>query len=612
MTTVACRQRRQYRRGRQFRRLPGPREGDVRRRPLPAGGHAPLGRELHQLGAGGGADPVLRGLRPGPRRSPEQEVAFSVPTGNFGNVLAAWAARRMGLPVARLVVASNRNDILSRFLARQRHEHRCRWSRACRRRWISGVSSNFERLLFELLDRDAGRHRRHHGRASASTGRMDVPHAAWHRATTLMHGFRLDDEGTLAEIRRLDTQCGYLADPHTAIGVAAARALPCTRHVPIDRRPPPPTRPSSRTRWSARPAAARRCQSTWPTYMSGRSASPPRPTDLDTIEAPYPRLRTQERCMSIQSLPPALRPHRRHRADGPGGDRLPRRLRRRPAPGTRRRRRTAPATSSSTWRSRAPKRRSAAAIAEAVEDVGGHINAYTAREQTAYYVKLLKEDLALGCRHHRRHPHPQRLRPRGAGARARRDPAGDRAGQRHAGRHRVRPLPGDGLPGPADGPADAGAGGRASSTMGREVLTGYMRQPLHHQPTWWWPPPGQLGRMTASLALAAEHFADLAQGDGAASPSPACTRGGEFRETRDLDQVHIVLGFLAMSYADPDFYPSMLHVHAAGRRHVVAPVPGDPRAAGPGLLHLLLHRPRHGWRHVRASTPAPARRRRRS
>ena len=53
--------------------------------------------------------------------APDREVAFSVPTGNFGNVLAAYAASRMGLPIARLIVASNRNDILARFLDQQRH-----------------------------------------------------------------------------------------------------------------------------------------------------------------------------------------------------------------------------------------------------------------------------------------------------------------------------------------------------------------------------------------------------------------------------------------------------------------------------------------------------------
>jgi len=162
--------------------------------------------------------------------APEREVAFSVPTGNFGNVLAAWAARRMGVPIARLVVASNRNDILARFLGSND------MSMAPVQPSLSPsmdiqVSSNFERLLFELLDRDPA------ATAAAmqgfrATGRMDVPRAVWQRATMLMHGFRLDDAGTLAEIRRLDLECGYLADPHSAIGIAAARALPCP-HTPI-------------------------------------------------------------------------------------------------------------------------------------------------------------------------------------------------------------------------------------------------------------------------------------------------------------------------------------------------------------------------------------------
>ncbi len=161
--------------------------------------------------------------------APEREVAFSVPTGNFGNVLAAWAARRMGLPVARLVVASNRNDILTRFL------HSNDMSMATVAPSLSPsmdiqVSSNFERLLFELLDRDAVACSAAMTRFR-STGQMAVPQPVWQRATAVMHGFSLDDAGTLAEIRRLDTECGYLADPHTAIGIAGARALPC-HHVP--------------------------------------------------------------------------------------------------------------------------------------------------------------------------------------------------------------------------------------------------------------------------------------------------------------------------------------------------------------------------------------------
>jgi threonine synthase len=164
--------------------------------------------------------------------APDRDIAVAVPTGNFGNVLAAWAARRMGLPIARLIVGTNRNDILARFLAANDMS-------------LSGVepslspsmdiqvSSNFERLLFELLGRD--------GLATAATmrgfrasGRMAVPDAAWREAGALFRGFRLDDPGTLAEIARLHRGSGYLADPHSAIGVAAARAhLPGDEAIPV-------------------------------------------------------------------------------------------------------------------------------------------------------------------------------------------------------------------------------------------------------------------------------------------------------------------------------------------------------------------------------------------
>ena len=163
--------------------------------------------------------------------APDRDVAFSVPTGNFGNVLAAWAARRMGLPVARLIVGSNRNDILARFLASND------MSMAPVEPSLSPsmdiqVSSNFERVLFELLDRDSDATRRTM-LDFRETGRMRIADPVWHRARGVFHGFRLDDAGTEAEIRRLHAATGYLADPHTAIGIAAARALPCAAAVPV-------------------------------------------------------------------------------------------------------------------------------------------------------------------------------------------------------------------------------------------------------------------------------------------------------------------------------------------------------------------------------------------
>jgi len=161
--------------------------------------------------------------------APDREVSFAVPTGNFGNVLAAWVARRIGLPLARLTVASNRNDILFRFL-----EANDMTVRAVEPSYSPSmdiqVSSNFERLLFELLNRDPV------ATAAAvrdfrATGRMPVSEAAWHRARETFRGFRLDDAGTAQEMRATYQAAGYLADPHTAIGLAAARALPCS-HTP--------------------------------------------------------------------------------------------------------------------------------------------------------------------------------------------------------------------------------------------------------------------------------------------------------------------------------------------------------------------------------------------
>ncbi|HYZ34854.1 MAG TPA: threonine synthase, partial [Crenalkalicoccus sp.] len=164
--------------------------------------------------------------------APDRPVAFSVPTGNFGNVLAAWAARRMGLPVERLIVGSNRNDILARFLAANDMSVRSVEPSLSPSMDIQ-VSSNFERLLFELLGRDAGATAAMM-RGFRETGRMPVPDAAWREATRLFHGFALDDAGTLAEIRRLWEGAGYPADPHTAVGTAAAQAMaPADPAIPV-------------------------------------------------------------------------------------------------------------------------------------------------------------------------------------------------------------------------------------------------------------------------------------------------------------------------------------------------------------------------------------------
>ena len=153
--------------------------------------------------------------------APGRPVSFAVPTGNFGNVFAGYGARQCGLPVGRLIVGSNANDILTRFFRHNAMEIRGVTPTLSPSMDIQ-VSSNFERLLFDLLDRD--------GAAVASTirafrdgGRLPLDEARWRRATALFDGASLDDEGTIAEMRAVYERTGRQIDPHTAVGLAAAR-----------------------------------------------------------------------------------------------------------------------------------------------------------------------------------------------------------------------------------------------------------------------------------------------------------------------------------------------------------------------------------------------------
>lgn len=154
--------------------------------------------------------------------APGREVSFAVPTGNFGNVFAAHAARHMGLPIASLAIGTNRNDILTRFLETGTMSMGTVEASLSPSMDIQ-VSSNFERLLFELFDRD--------GKALAQAmadfrrdGTLSLGEDRWRRARAGFAGFRLDDAGTLATIRRVWQATGEILDPHSAIGVATADA----------------------------------------------------------------------------------------------------------------------------------------------------------------------------------------------------------------------------------------------------------------------------------------------------------------------------------------------------------------------------------------------------
>ncbi len=162
--------------------------------------------------------------------APDRQVAFAVPTGNFGNVFAGWVARKMGLPIAQLIIGSNRNDILTRFV--ETGEMRMRPVEPSLSPAMDiQVSSNFERLLFELWGRDGARVAKTMDRFR-KTGAFQGDNALIAGMRGAFDAARLDDDATLAVIRDIHATTGTLVDPHTAIGIHAARARRRDPRVP--------------------------------------------------------------------------------------------------------------------------------------------------------------------------------------------------------------------------------------------------------------------------------------------------------------------------------------------------------------------------------------------
>ena len=143
-------------------------------------------------------------------------VNFCVPTGNFGNILAGYYARNMGLPVNRLICASNRNNVLSDFLHSGRYSIHRTFFRTISPSMDILVSSNLERLLYEAADRDGDLIRtwmdqlKNKGSFNVGEQRID-----W--INSMFWGECADDKDTLAEIGRRFRQDHYLLDPHTAV-----------------------------------------------------------------------------------------------------------------------------------------------------------------------------------------------------------------------------------------------------------------------------------------------------------------------------------------------------------------------------------------------------------
>jgi threonine synthase len=162
--------------------------------------------------------------------APGRAARYVVPTGNFGDVFAGYVAKRMGLPVSELVVATNVNDILERTLRTGRYE-------------VTGVvptsspsmdiqvSSNFERLLFDAEGRDAGAVRRMMAGLAQSKS-FSIGETALAAIRSEFAAARADEAEVSGTIRATLEEAGYLLDPHTAVGVVAARKVAADPAVP--------------------------------------------------------------------------------------------------------------------------------------------------------------------------------------------------------------------------------------------------------------------------------------------------------------------------------------------------------------------------------------------
>lgn len=161
---------------------------------------------------------------------PHRKVSFSVPTGNFGDIFAGYLAKKMGLPIDQLIVATNSNDILHRCISNNDHSKKELLHSLSPSMDIM-VSSNFERLLFDAYDSD--------GAAIAQlmedfkSGTMTVADTAMKNIQDNFDSYRLDDDAMVSVIADVFDKNEYLLDPHTAIGVEAARKIRRNHDVPM-------------------------------------------------------------------------------------------------------------------------------------------------------------------------------------------------------------------------------------------------------------------------------------------------------------------------------------------------------------------------------------------
>ncbi len=163
--------------------------------------------------------------------APQRPIAFAVPTGNFGDVFAGYVAARMGLPVAKLIVATNVNDILHRALSSGDYSAGTVTPTAAPSMDIQ-VSSNFERLLFDLGGRDGGA-LAEQMRGFESTRAMRLTNAQSEGAAALFASDRIEPALMSETMRWACAETAQVIDPHSAIGLAAARRADLPGDVPV-------------------------------------------------------------------------------------------------------------------------------------------------------------------------------------------------------------------------------------------------------------------------------------------------------------------------------------------------------------------------------------------
>jgi threonine synthase len=152
--------------------------------------------------------------------APHRKIAFTVPTGNFGDIYAGYVAQRLGLPVDRLVIATNVNDILARTLSTGTYELRDVVPTTSPSMDIQ-VASNFERLVFDAYDRDGNAVCALMG-SLAQSRRFALSARALAHIRGLFTADRADEEEVAATMRAVRRETGNFVDPHTAVGIAVA------------------------------------------------------------------------------------------------------------------------------------------------------------------------------------------------------------------------------------------------------------------------------------------------------------------------------------------------------------------------------------------------------